>query len=782
MVLKASSISSAGEKRSMDKQTRTRWRTLIVFVFFVELICVAALSHSTYAFNTSSSDSTSFLNPKKEEERRASTPAVVEGKKRALLIGISQYARKGGKDKDGIHDLDWWDLHTEYDIELLEKTLTESKFGFKPENIRILKTPGETTRAAILQALNNLIGETKPGDIVYIHYSGHGQPAPDRTRPDGMVKTLVPSDYVSQLNTSKNIRGDEIGKLLDQLKGKNPANITVTFDSCFSYSAVRGDELTSRGADPLNLIGNAGTERGNNENANNFLNKLTLPEGYVFLSAASQVQTAKEYYIDGDRSKPVGLFTLALTKAMEKSGPNTTYRDVLEMVNDFVQTIRRDQSPQIEGRTEQKLFDGEVAPSDRYVGVTTRTVRTSSGSEKRIILQAGMLQGMTKGSKFEIYPAGTKKRYDKGSQDLQPLATAVIETTDPITSELRLSPDTSLAGLDEGQFRSARAFETEHNYTSVLKVAIDDALRSKDRGNRQLKNLSLDKLRLEDLAATVDPDGTQWNVKIRPPLNCQGTSDTRNDPNCQAENNFQGVVLQRPDGSVIARFHDDDALTKNIRDTLERESRIFVVRTLGDGVLATNSADTSLQVKLRMIPVDVEFAEDGKVVKKVIGDRTDEAGKTFSSSSPTLYGDDYVMLELVNTGTVDAYVTVIDLQPDGKIKPAFPYPGIPHDNLVKHGTTYRVPYPYVFHLTEPYGQESFRLIATREAADFSPLLDPETLDKVVRGEGDERGESALKSPLGKILLNAQKGKRGDLSGIPAEWTTSSVSFIVLPPR
>src|SRR5207248_2629720 len=137
---------------------------------------------------------------------------------------------------------------------LLQKTLSAPKFAFRPENIRVLTTPRETTHAAIVEALNKLVSDTQAGDIVYFHYSGHGQPAPDRTRPDGHVKTIVPSDYVSQHDTSNNIRGDEIGKLLDQLKAKRPANITVTFDSCFSYSAVRGDVLTTRGGDPLNLI------------------------------------------------------------------------------------------------------------------------------------------------------------------------------------------------------------------------------------------------------------------------------------------------------------------------------------------------------------------------------------------------------------------------------------------------------------------------------------------------------------------------------------------------
>src|SRR4051794_12406477 len=154
---------------------------------------------------------------------RTSTP-----QKHALLIGISTYDKHRGSDKDG-YSIDWWNLHTENDISLLSDTLKSKKFGLT--DIKILAQPEETTREQILKGMRDLIARTQEGDVVYIHYSGHGQPAPDASRPDGMVKTIVPSDYISQRDTSRNIRGPEIGELIDQLKAKKPSNITVSFDS-----------------------------------------------------------------------------------------------------------------------------------------------------------------------------------------------------------------------------------------------------------------------------------------------------------------------------------------------------------------------------------------------------------------------------------------------------------------------------------------------------------------------------------------------------------------------
>lgn len=405
-----------------------------------------------------------------------------------------------------------------------------------------------------------------------------------------------------------------------------------------------------------------------------------------------------------------------------------------------------------------------------------------------MILGAGLLQGVTKGSKFELHPAGTKKR-----EEGKALAVATVTDLDPTTAVLALDPGTDvskLAAKDEGSgrtdpygmLRSARAFEIEHNYDSVLKVAVEDAskFRSLKAGQELLANM-----KLEDLAETVNRGGRDWNVLIRPPYDCGKERGAQDDQICQEEKDFHGVVLQRPDGTVISRIPDDENAQKNLRQALERESRVFIIRELGTGSLSGDEADTSLQVRLRVVPVEVELSDrvlrnGEKGVKKVLGDKTiPNQGDEIKFPA-----GEYVMLELQNTGDDDAYVTVLDLQPDGKIKPLFPYPGIPHDNLLKRGATYRVPFPFVFRLGVPYGRESFRVIATREPTDFSPLLDPETLERVGRGEKDlgERGGNAIRTPIGRMLRAAQQGKRGDISAAPSEWATDSVTFTVLPPR
>jgi uncharacterized caspase-like protein len=122
----------------------------------------------------------------------------------------------------------------------------KSNFGFKDEDIISLTSvpsPGHTTRVAILSALYKLISETQAGDIVYVHFSGHGSQVLDPDKPDGLDSTIVPADYrvnQSSEQTSNEISGKTIGQILLKLQQKRPAQITLSFDCCHSGDISRG--------------------------------------------------------------------------------------------------------------------------------------------------------------------------------------------------------------------------------------------------------------------------------------------------------------------------------------------------------------------------------------------------------------------------------------------------------------------------------------------------------------------------------------------------------------
>ena len=160
-----------------------------------------------------------------KKDTSASTAQTVPHNKYALLVGISKYNR-GNKEQDA----DWWNLNTKGDIEVIADVLIR-KFEYKPENIKILSDEAITldgkiippvvpTHKLIVDTFRSAItGKAQTGDIVYFHFSGHGQSIPDDNadETDGMDESIVPRDYVSQKDGSKNIRDDEIAVLLDEL-------------------------------------------------------------------------------------------------------------------------------------------------------------------------------------------------------------------------------------------------------------------------------------------------------------------------------------------------------------------------------------------------------------------------------------------------------------------------------------------------------------------------------------------------------------------------------------
>ena len=161
--------------------------------------------------------------------------------KHALLVGISKYSR--GRP----NDLDWWDLHATNDVDAVA-TVLKDRFQFGADDIVILRNDN-ARRKDILDGFERLVRDTREGDVVYFHYSGHGQQVPDETGEeiDGWAQSIIPFDYESRGDPSRNIRNREFRKLIADLKAKKPSNVTLVFDCCFSGEITKGGDELIRG-------------------------------------------------------------------------------------------------------------------------------------------------------------------------------------------------------------------------------------------------------------------------------------------------------------------------------------------------------------------------------------------------------------------------------------------------------------------------------------------------------------------------------------------------------
>ena len=160
----------------------------------------------------------------------------------ALLIGISDYYQLGRRP--------WPKLNTGQELDTLREILI-SKWGFSSDDILTLKDNSATKQNIISSFRHHLIDKAKPGDIVFFHFSGHGQQIPDDNddEMDGLDESLVPYDAIDRsvaAGAKTNIRDDELGILFRELAERlqagtrSPGSITVSLDSCFSGTATRG--------------------------------------------------------------------------------------------------------------------------------------------------------------------------------------------------------------------------------------------------------------------------------------------------------------------------------------------------------------------------------------------------------------------------------------------------------------------------------------------------------------------------------------------------------------
>lgn len=111
------------------------------------------------------------------------------GERWALLVGISRYPQRG----DGPSAEDWGEIHGVNDVSLLNEVLLQN--GFNARNI-ISITDAEATAAAIRQKIAWLSTVLHPGDVLYLHFSCHGQLVEDLggDEDDGWDEALIPWD------------------------------------------------------------------------------------------------------------------------------------------------------------------------------------------------------------------------------------------------------------------------------------------------------------------------------------------------------------------------------------------------------------------------------------------------------------------------------------------------------------------------------------------------------------------------------------------------------------
>ena len=140
--------------------------------------------------------------------------------KRALLIGVNRYSNIHAHLRGCLNDVD--ELHE----------LLSSVFSF--DEIHLLRDE-EATSQRIMNRIENMVEQSRPGHVLFVHFSGHGSRVKDITgkNPDGFQEAWCPSD-VNWDNSDSFVRDSWIRATMNRLRGGVACTV---FSDCCHYGA-----------------------------------------------------------------------------------------------------------------------------------------------------------------------------------------------------------------------------------------------------------------------------------------------------------------------------------------------------------------------------------------------------------------------------------------------------------------------------------------------------------------------------------------------------------------
>lgn len=277
--------------------------------------------------------------------------------KRALVIGLGDQQDKA-----------WNKINGDKDVPFVQAMLKNA--GFKSVTTLVNR---QATKVGIVRAFKRMTASCKQGDVVYIHYSGHGQQMTDvhNDEKDGLDECWIPYDACRKASATyhgeKHLTDDELNVYLNAIRNKIGAKgkLLVVIDACHSGDGTRGDDNEIvRGVEDT-LVVDSQYARGlyetfeaiksffvGDKGKENVINTKAKPlaERWITISACRSDQ------VNIEMKKPtVGKLTYALWKELkniDKVGNDEFMKRIRKFVNR--NTSSRPQQPEMTGEDSNK--------------------------------------------------------------------------------------------------------------------------------------------------------------------------------------------------------------------------------------------------------------------------------------------------------------------------------------------------------------------------------------------------------------------------------------------
>ncbi len=203
--------------------------------------------------------------------------------KRALVIGLGEQQDKA-----------WNKINGDKDVPLVQAML--KKAGFKSVTTLVNR---QATKTGIIGHSKKMTASCKQGDVVYIHYSGHGQQMTDvhNDEKDGLDECWIPYDAYRKASKTyhgeKHLTDDELNVYLNAIRNKIgvKGKLLAVIDACHSGDGTRGDDdEVVRGVEDTLVVDS--------------LNARGLYETFEMLKLLFMGDDEKEKFIN-DKAKPL---------------------------------------------------------------------------------------------------------------------------------------------------------------------------------------------------------------------------------------------------------------------------------------------------------------------------------------------------------------------------------------------------------------------------------------------------------------------------------------------
>lgn len=702
--------------------------------------------------------------------------------RRALIVGVSDYKSAVPPRKA----LDRPNLASHLDTRNIARVLVE-RWGFRPENVLILLdqhaylysadlfhpvtgipqrahalkgSPYNATKQGIQTAWREfLLARSKPGDVVFASFSGHGEQLKDdgNDESDGLDEAFVPYDFVGsgEQNARADLRDDEIFVMLTAMaarvrpRGGPQGSVTAAFDCCHTGTISRGGDTARSTFTSTSSVTRAGRKGAVRKaglltpDGSGYTDGAEEGDGYVVLSACQSGESTYEYR--PDRRSEGGVFTYKLCEALRRVPAGATYRDLFDTLTIGVKMIYPYQTPALFGNPGQRLFGAETLPDEVYPSVQA----DSDFRNGALRLNFGEIHGLTTGSEITLYRSDSRLRNpeERLRFDGKPVH-AIVRSTGIGECSAEIVDPALRAERYKPMLLGSRAVVTRWAFQS-------DPLRVLLVNLPQLRPLLLD----ETLAPDLDA------IQV---LECRTLQQVRSE---RFDVYFTLETVGPDKGQKLRIRHTDDSLIEEVAwpmlpaDQATLRSRLVNVwrRRLIYGLRQPVSTGAL------GLAMDVETSGPRRELQGTLQLRL---------------GDPFRFV-IRNTGTRPVWVNLLNLQPDGKLALVFPMPGFAASEEIAPGKSLVLP----LRVRTPVGHDLFKVIGTSSRLDLPSLvLDPNEL-AAARGRGvtgphppDAGAPASQVFPLQQLFWNSTTARRsrGEQPADPAYWTTTEIRIQTNP--